>query len=76
MSCRVSQPHLKTQDFQTQISLLQQSLAILRVVHSDQGLQQIVEVAFDGLARHESVVPRKLAGVVAGSENQVSGLDD
>jgi hypothetical protein len=41
-----------------------------------QGLQQVVEVPFDALTEHKTVVPGELAGVVARPENQVISLGD
>jgi hypothetical protein len=70
------QPHLEPEDLQREVGLLQQLLAVLRVFGSYQGLQQVVDVAFDAFSQHKTVVPRKFAGVVAGPEYQVIGLGD
>jgi len=68
------QPHLEPEDLERQVGLLEQALPGLVVLRSDQGLEQIAEVAFDALAQHETVVAREPARVVAGPENQVVRL--
>ena len=70
------QPHLEPEDFQCQVGFFQQPLAVLGVLGADQRFQQVVQVPLDPLAQHETVVAGKLAGVVAGPENQVVSLGD
>jgi len=60
------QPHLETQDFQAQVRLFQQGLALPGVLGPDQGFQQVIQVALDPLAQHKTVVAGEPARVVTG----------
>ena len=70
------QPHLEAEDFERQVGVFEQSLAVLGVLGGDQGFQQPVEVSLDPLAEHEPMVTGEAAGVVAGPEDQVVSLGD
>ena len=70
------QAHLEPEDFQTQVGVFQQSLSVLRVLGTDQRLQQTIEVSLDPLAQDEAVVAGELTRVVAGPEDQVVSLGD
>jgi hypothetical protein len=48
----------------------------LETLATSGGVGSPQQIAFRAFAQHESVVPRKLAGVVAGPKNQVIGLGD
>jgi hypothetical protein len=68
--------HLEPQDFEDQVRLLQQGLALLGVLGLDQGLQKVIEVAFDAFAEDEAVIAGEFAGVIAGPQDQVIRLRD
>jgi hypothetical protein len=70
------QPHRKAEDFQRQVSVLHEPLAVLGVLGGNQCFAQPIEVSLDPLAQDETVVAREPTRVVAGSENQVVCLGD
>ena len=59
-----------------EIGRFQQCLAIASVLGLDQRFEQIVQVAFDSLAKHETVIPWKRAGVITRPQDQVVGRGD
>jgi len=62
----LGQPYLESQDFQREVGLLQQAVAVLGVLGLDQRLEQVVHVPLDPLAQDEAVVAREAASVIAG----------
>ena len=72
----LGEPHLEAEDFQNEVGLLQQFLALPGVLGPDQDFQQVVEVPFDAFAQHEAVVAGEFAGVIARPQDQVIRLRD
>ena len=70
----LGEPYPKAEDFQLQIGGLQQRLSDTLGLGLDQGIQQLVKVAFDPLAQDKAMMTGKPARVVARPENQVVGL--
>jgi hypothetical protein len=62
----IGETHLKAQDFQSQVRLLQQGLPLPSVLGTDEDFQQVVQVAFDAFPQHKAVVARKSTRVMAG----------
>ena len=61
---------------QVDIGLLQQFLAVSRVLRPDQDFQQVVKVPFNSFPQHKTVVAGKFTCVIARPQDQVIGLGD
>jgi hypothetical protein len=70
------QAHLKPQDLQSQVGVLEQSLAVLGVLGRDQGLEQPLKVPLDPLAEPKAVAAGEPARGIAGPENEIVSRDD
>jgi hypothetical protein len=67
---------LEAEDFENEISLLQQLLPLAFVFGPDQVFQQIVEVPLNAFAEHKTMVAGEFPGVIARPQNQVIRLRD
>jgi hypothetical protein len=56
--------------------LLQEGLAIPIVLGSEEQVQQIVQITLNTFAKHETMIPGKFAGVIAGPQYEVICLRD
>ena len=62
----LGQPDLEAEDFQQQVRLLQQLLALPGGLRPDEDFQQVVQITLDAFAQHEAVVAGELTRALHG----------